>query len=186
MKTHIIGILCMGLGLAGCAANTPTTYLVLSPVSGPVYTPPGLAVAVGRVIMPPSIDRSFLTTGSSENVMTVSYNAQWAAPLEPMARTVLARDLAARLPGHLVVMPGDNVPPHALVVSLNVVTFLPYPADVVLEADWSIADTGLKTAQTGRARITTPSATAAAGQAQAMSQALGQLADQIASRIAGH
>lgn len=180
-----IGILCMGLGLAGCVANTPTTYLVLSPVSGPVYTMPGQAVAVGQVMMPPAIDRSFLTTGNSETVMTVSDTAQWAAPLEPMAQTVLARDLAVRLPGHRVLMPGDNMPAQALVVSLNIVTFLPYPADVVLEADWSVTDMASKTLQTGRVRITTPSATTAAGQAQAMSRALGQLADQIASRIAG-
>lgn len=179
-----IAFLIVALGLAGCTANKPVTYLVLSPVPGPVYQASGQTIAVGAVSMPPSIDRSALTTGRSATTLSISYDAQWAAPLETMAQTVLARDLAARLPGHRVLMPGDNVPGQALIVSANIVTFLPYTGHVVLAADWNAATNMAKIMETGRVQIITPSSATPQAQALAMSQALGHLADEIASRIA--
>lgn len=185
MKTPLITAFAIVFGLAGCTANKPMTYLVLSPVYGVIYQASGPMIAVGQVIMPPAIDRSFLTTGNSQTTLAVSYNAQWAAPLGGMAQTILARDLAARLPGHNVLMPGDSAASKALMVGVNVINFLPYPDHVILEADWSITDTAAKMCvQRGRAKIVMPSTAAPAGQAQAMSRALGALADQIAARIA--
>lgn len=185
MKTPLLASLLVLLGLTGCAARKPMTYLVLSPVSGPVYRVSGPPIAVGQVAMPPAIDRSFLTVGESKTTLAVSYNAQWAAPLGGMAQTILARDLAARLPDHVVLMPGDVMSGNVLVIAVNVFNFLPYPGQVVLDADWSIAHADSKTVmQAGRERLVTPSSTTPAGQAQAMSQALGMLADQIAARIA--
>lgn len=181
----LIAFLMIALGLVGCTTNKPLTYLVLSPVPGPVYPASGQTIAVGDVSMPPSIDRSALTTGSSDTTLNISYDAQWAAPLGAMAQTVLARDLAIRLPGDRVLMPGDNVPGQALIVSANIVTFLPYAGHVVLAADWNAATNAAKTMETGRVQIITPSSAVPQAQALAMSQALGHLADEIASRIVG-
>lgn len=181
---HGIMAVAVALGLGGCASTPPTTYLVLSPTRGPVYAAEGGAVAVGRVTLPATVDRSFLTTGNGENTLDISYNAQWAAPLEAMAQTTLARDLATRLPEHKVLMPGDNVPSNALVVVVNAVTFMPYQDRVVLEADWSAAKTTTKAAFSGRVNIVVPSSAAANNQAQAMSQALGILSDKIAQQVA--
>lgn len=183
MKQMII-TLALAFGLAGCTANAPMTYLVLSPTAGPVYPAAGTSLAVGRVAIPPVLDRSFLMTGRGENVLDINYNAQWAAPLEGMAQTILARDLAERLPDRKVLMPGDDVPASADIVSVNVITFLPYPDHVVLEADWSMADATGKVVQGGRVTITVPSSSLVEAQAQAMSQALGLLADKIAEEIA--
>lgn len=174
--------LCLVFGLSGCAGHSPMTYLVLSPASGPIYAVAGTDVAVGRVSMPPAIDRSFLTTGSGENTLDINYNAQWAAPLEPMAQITLARDLAARLPGHTVLMPGDNVPDDALIISVNIITFLPYADHVVLAADWR-ASGGKNQPVGGRVNSLVSSGPTAQDQAQALSQALGQLADKIAEKI---
>lgn len=179
-----IAILWIALGLAGCSTASPMTYLILSPVSGTVYASSGPAVAVGQVAIPPAIDRSFLTTGSSATTLQISYNARWAAPLGGMAQTILARDLAARLPEHDVLMPGDPVPAKALIVSINITTFLPYPDQVVLEADWSLSRPGGQIMRSARVQIVTASAATPGAQAQAMSQALGQLADKIAQHIA--
>lgn len=184
MKHTTIALL-LAFGLTGCAANLPMTYLVLSPTAGPVYADAGPDVAVGRVSMPSVLDRSFLMTGHGENVLNINYNAQWAAPLAGMAQTILARDLAARLPDHRVLMPGDTIPSNASVVSVNVITFLPYLDHVVLEADWSAADATGKTGQGDRVVITTPSSSSPQAQAQSMSVALGQLADKIAEELAG-
>lgn len=182
---YVIIMLGLAFGLAGCTTNPPMTYLVLSPTVGAVYTATGPGVAVGRVAMPPALDRSFLMTGLGENVLNINYNAQWAAPLEGMAQTVLARDLATRLPEHRVLMPGDTIPSNVSVVLVNVTTFLPYPDHVVLEADWSAVDATGKAGGGGRVVIRTPSSASAQAQAGAMSQALGQLADKIAGQLAG-
>lgn len=176
-------ILLATLSLAGCASNAPLTYLVLSPVAGQAYSASGPDIAVGRVAMPPAIDRSFLTTGTGENTLMVSYNAKWAAPLETLAQASLAKDLATRLPNHMVLMPGDHVPANTVIVSVNVSTFLPYANQVRLEADWRTFNQATQQAQTGRTSIDVPTTANATAQAQAMSQALGQLADQIAARI---
>lgn len=171
------------LGLASCASNAPLTYLVLSPVAGQAYSAAGPEIAVGRVTMPPAIDRSFLTTGEGENTVTISYNAKWAAPLETLAQTTLAKDLATRLPNHMVLMPGDHVPANTMIISVNVSSFLPYEHQVRLEADWRAFNPITQQAQTGRTTIHVPTSSDATAQAQAMSQALGQLADQIAAQI---
>lgn len=142
-------------------------------------------MAVGRVDMPAALDRSFLMTGSGENVLKINYNAQWAAPLEGMAQTVLARDLAARLPDHRVLMPGDDILGNVSIISVNIITFLPYSDHAVLEADWSVTDATGKVVQSSRETITTSSSSSVEGQVQAMSQALGGLADKIAGRLAG-
>lgn len=159
------------------------TYLVLSPVSGPIYAAPGVSVAVGQVSIPPVIDSSFLTTGDSENTLNINYNVQWAAPLEPMVQTILACDLSERLTGHSVLMPGDNIPNDILIVSVNVITFLPYADHVVLAADWRASSGKKQEVLEGRVHIFVASSTSAKDQAQSMSQALGQLADKIAGKI---
>lgn len=183
MKTAFTSLF-LALGLMGCTSQQPITYLVLSPVGGPVYEAAGSPLAVARVVMPASIDRDFLTTGNGENTMIVSNQAMWAAPLEGQAQTIIARDLAARLPGHKVAMPGDHVPEGAMIVSVNVITFLPYPDHVVLAADWRVTAPEMTSPREGRVRVVVPAGAGAAAQAQGMSQALGQLADKIARQVA--
>lgn len=183
MKTALTTLF-LALGLTGCVSQKPVTYLVLSPMAGTVYEAPGAPLAVGRVSMPAAIDRDFLTTGIGENTILVSDHAMWAAPLEGQAQTILARDLAARLPGHKVSMPGDQLPEKAMIVSVNVITFLPYPDHVVLAADWRVTQPAVIAPVSGRVRIIVPAGVSPPAQAQAMSAALGQLADQIARQVA--
>lgn len=179
-----IAALCVVFGLSACASNAPMIYLVLSPVSGPVYTAPGANIVVNRVLIPPEIDRSFLTIGNGNNALDINYNAQWAAPLDAMAQTILARDLAERLIGHNVLMPGDNVPSGTRIISVNIITLLPYANHVVLAADWHVSSGKTQGELSGRVHILMASSSNAKDQAQAMSQALGQLADKIAGQIA--
>ena len=183
MKRSSLTALLVSLGLTGCASNAPLTYLVLSPVPGQVYRAAGPEIAVGRVSMPAAIDRSFLTTGTGENTVMVSYNAKWAAPLETLAQATLAKDLSARLPNHMVLMPGDHVPANTMIVSVNVSRFLPDATQVCLEADWRAFNPATQQARTGRTTIYVPTSSNATAQAQAMSQALGQLADHIAAQV---
>lgn len=171
--------------LAGCA-STPTTYLALTPVPGPVIPVSGPPVAVARVAMPAAIDRLYLTTATGPTTLNVASHARWVAPLGGQARSALAHDLASRLPDTDVLMPGDPVPHGARIVFVNVSKFLPEPGHVVLDADWRVtAGDDHPTVASGRAHIRVPAGPAPSEQAEAMSKALGRLADTIAARTGG-
>ena len=169
------------LGLAGCAGQR-TTYLALSPTSGPTFHARGPAIAVAHVPMPPTIDRIYLTTETGPNTRAVSRRARWTAPLAGQAQAILARDLARRLPERHVTMPGDPVPHAAVMVHVGVTEFMPHPGHVVLAADWRGVRAG-KAVAAGRVRIVEHCGTKPAAEAHAMSVALGRLADRIAARL---
>ena len=169
------------LGLAGCAGQR-TIYLALSPTSGPRFHTRGAAIAVAHVLMPPTIDRIYLTTATGPNTRDVSRRARWTAPLAGQAQAILARDLARRLPERRVAMPGDPVPRAALLVHVEVTDFMPHPGHVVLAADWRGVRAG-KAVAAGRVRLVERCGTKPAAEAHAMSVALGRLADRIAARL---
>lgn len=175
--------------LAGCAGK-PTTYLTLQ-TAGPPAGPPGQeggpAIAVSQVEIPPSIDRLHFTTATGQGTLHVAGDTQWAGPLGPMSRIVLAQDLAARLPGRDVLMPGDTVPQGgAALVQVTVQKFMPDASGTVtLQADWSVSKPdGNGELARGRFARTVPGAARPAAEAQDMSKALGLLADAIAAKIA--
>lgn len=177
--------------LSGCAAAPPITYLQLAPVSGPVVQTArtGPPVRVAQVEMPPTIDRLSLTRQTGASTLAVDPNASWAAPLDGMATSVLAENLASRLPGTKVLIPGEVIPPGAVrVVRVDVLRFLPIAAagteHVALDADWQVVTSRNRIAHSGHAEISVASAAGAAAEAAAMSDALGKLADQVAAAIA--
>lgn len=178
--------------LAGCAAAKPMTYLSLAPVPGaPVTAAAGKPITVAHVEMPPSIDRLALTTESGPSTLDLDPNATWAAPLGEMATQVLAQDLASRLPGSTVLMPGEAIPAGgARVVRVDVLRFLPInepgSEKVVLDANWQMLSPGGAVLHGNQARIEVPSGPGAAAEAEAMSTALGQLADRIAAALGAH
>ncbi|WBO61163.1 PqiC family protein [Acidocella sp. MX-AZ03] len=104
-------------------------------------------------------------------------------PAGPMARIVLAQDLAARLPEAKVLMPGDPVPPNgAASVHVSMQEFMPDGAgSVALQADWFVTapQAGGLLAQ-GRFSRALPCGKSPAAQAREMSGLLAHLADTIA------
>lgn len=179
MRRHLI--LASLLALAACASK-PTTYLALAPMPGSIHSGGGMPVAVAHVAMPASIDRLYLTSATGPNTLHVANHARWGAPLGGEAQSALAADLAQRLPGIEVSMPGDPLPRGARTVHVNVTRFLPDPAWVALDADWRVTARRRILAR-GRVRIRVPAGATPGGKAQAMSIAIGRLADQIAARI---
>lgn len=178
--------------LAGCSGGRPTRYLSLAPVPGPAVTVPRDApVAVARVQIPAALDRLRLVRGSGVETATVAPHTEWIAPLDGMTQLVLARDLAARIPGTHVLMPGDPVPSGGVrLVRVNVLRFLPVlqgpdAGRVVLEADWAVLGRhGGRSLASGRTRIVVAGGPDGAAQAAAMSATLGRLADRIATGLA--
>lgn len=177
--------------LAGCGAGPPMTYLQLAPVSGPVVSTvrTGPPITVAQVEMPPAIDRLGLTRETGTSTLAVDPTASWAAPLDGMATTVLAENLATRLPGSKVLMPGEAIPPGARrIVRVDVLRFLPSAASgaehVALDAEWQVLTSGGRIEHSGKAQIRAASGPGAAAEAAAMSEALGELANRIAGAIA--
>ncbi|HTJ91020.1 MAG TPA: PqiC family protein [Acidocella sp.] len=185
MRTGAL-LICV-LVLSGCAGK-PTTYLALAPTGTvqPQSLPAVPVLAVSAVDIPPAIDRLHFTTGTAPGVLHVAGDTVWAGPLGPMARIVLAQDLAARLRGSTVLMPGDALPPGgAATLHVTIQSFMPDEAGTVsLQADWSVAAPDGKTILArGRFAHTMPGGSQPAAEAQTMSTALGGLADAIATAL---
>lgn len=175
--------LLLALGLAGCAGK-PTTYLTLSPVPGPARVAAGAPLAVSRIDIPPAIDRSGFTTATGPATLSVAGDTKWAGPVGVMGQIALARDLADRLSGVQVLMPGDPLPAGgARQVQVNIQTFLADGSGAVtLDADWAITGSdGAAVQQQGRFDVTLQGGTKPAEEAATMSRALGELADRIAA-----
>jgi len=170
--------------LAGCA-GPKTTYLTLAPIPGTRAETASPPLAIARVRMPAAIDRLYLTTATGPATMAVADHARWVAPLGGEAQSVLAADLAERLPATTVLRPGDPTPNGgARMVEVNVTWFLPGPDGVDLDAGWRVtARRDHRSIALGRATITVPAGATPAAQAEAMSIALGRLADRIAAGL---
>jgi uncharacterized lipoprotein YmbA len=185
MRTRAL-LMCV-LVLSGCAGR-PTTYLALAPTgtARPQTVPAVPVLAVSAVDIPPAIDRLHLTTGTSPGVLHVAGDTVWAGPLGPMARIVLAQDLATRLPGSTVLMPGDALPSGGTAtVHVAIQSFMANEAGTVnLQADWSVtAPDGKTILARGRFAHTVAGGSQPAAEAQTMSAALGGLADAIATAL---
>jgi len=181
--------LAVSLLIAGCTAAPPITYLRLAPVPGPTLTATGTPVTVAHVVMPPVVDRLALVTETGESTLETAENANWAAPLDEMATTVLAQDLASRLPRIAVLMPGEVLPSGGVrTVRVDVLRFLPVNGAsrgyVALDADWQVLSAPGTVTESGRSGIRVPRAPGAPAAAAAMSTALGRLADRIAAALA--
>ncbi len=171
--------------LSGCAGK-PTTFLTLNEAStAQAFGVSGITVAVSRVDIPPSIDRTQFTTATGPATLHVAGDTRWAAPLSGMAQIVLARDLAARLPRADVLMPGDPVPAGGVVqLRVNIQTFIADSAGLVtLDADWSITAPQGQIVKQGRFNLALQGSVQPGAEAETMSALLGRLADTIAQRL---
>lgn len=182
-----ISLLLLVLALAGCAGKS-TIYLTLSavPPRDTDNTAGGATVAVSHVQLPPSIDRTQLTTATGPATLHVAGKIRWAGPLDGITQIVLARDLAARLPDMTVLMPGDSVPPAGVrQVRVNIQDFMPDQSGTVsLAADWSVLmSNGQTILRQGRFQVTLPGNPEPGGEAETMSTAVAQLADAIAHEL---
>lgn len=179
----------LALATAACTSSPPTHFITLHrvpPANGP-SPDTGQALAMGRVTLPPELDRDSLVRRASRDRIEVSPIVSWPADLDTVVRRTLAFDLAARLPDGRVVLPGQPRPPGAL--RLVVVTLERFSAGaddrVVLAGRWALVDA--ETQQPLLARDVHVEVPAESGNpddiAGAMSLALGRLADQVVAEL---
>ena len=187
--TACLILVLMTMALNGCGSSPPTEFITLDAAfphhSVPVYAGP--PVVVGRMTLPPELDRLSLVRRAQANRLNINGVVKWAAPLDLLVRHALAVDLADRLPPGAVIIPGEPQPQkHAL---LLVVVFNRFSADlsgeVKLQAVWTLMEaTSGKVLLTRTSSVTASAASTGVGDiAAAISQALGKLSDVMATVI---
>src|SRR5581483_1764557 len=146
-------------------------------------------IQVVAVHVPPSLDRLELVARTGPNSVRIDDGDRWSAPLADMARSVLAQDLAARLPAGAVVMPDAPMPPGTQRLVVTMAQFgLDADGAARLVASWSLLTGDDDTVALRRqvALTAAPAQSGAAGDAAAMSALLGQLADRVVDALPSH
>lgn len=135
----------VAIALSGCSVlgSSPKTHfytLTAAETAGARHgTPLAHPLSVAAVHIPPSLDRQSMVLHTDANAVEISGTDRWTGPLGSMARRVLSRDLAARLPEASVIPPDAPAPPDTRKIVVTVSRFGPVAGgDVVLDANWSV------------------------------------------------
>jgi uncharacterized lipoprotein YmbA len=179
--------MCLPIAIAtGCSHSPPTEFFTLHsiPPDTSVHGAAGTPVRVGAVHIPAMLDRPQLVAERSDDRLDIREERRWGAPLDEMARRVLSENLAARLPGGMVLDATSPAAADARNIVVDIREFEPDPHDrVILDGSWAVGGGGSQPPQAPHdVHIETPAGTDS--QANAMSRALGQLADDIAAALA--
>lgn len=194
MTTNRQGLICawcIGIALTGgCGTSKPVRYYALTAVNAQSDGAPPVArasVGITKVALPAYLDRPQIVTGGQGNRLILLDDDRWAEPLTEGCARVLAADLAALLPGHLVRHHGwlDKTQLD-YVVTVGIERFERVSGGTVkLVADWSVERRGAqqpaRTLRREYVQATDGPSTDAL--AHAMSAALSGLAGDIAVEI---
>jgi len=134
--------------LAGCGSTPPVKYYTLNTLPEMqqgnigVVAPDNIAIGLGPVEFPKSLDRPQIVTRKSQNVIEVSEFHRWASSLKGDFLRVLAKNIAVLLPASRVAAYpwGDQFSP-TYRVKLDVEQFDGVLAEhVLLNVTWSVVD----------------------------------------------
>lgn len=154
--------------------------------AAPVAAVTGLPIGIEAIELPPGLDRRGVVLRERDHRLEVRGTHQWAAPLEEMVIHTLAFDLAARLPGGMMILPGQAKPDGPMrSIYVIIEELAPGPEPVfVLDARWieRQTPTGPEVTRHDRIAIDMPSLDSEEV-AAAMSRALAALADRIVAQL---
>lgn len=196
------------LAIAACSSSPPMRFFALEALapSGGVAaesalpdgqsSQSGLPLEVRSVRVPPTMDRVELIQQLPHGEVSVRDFAQWAAPLDRMARQVLTEDLALRLPPNRVVFPGAAGPDLRNALTVDILSFNVSGGSATMVASWNLrppaaasttsspgTDSPIPTTKTASLRLVAPAAEGDAATARAWSDLMAQLADRIAKDL---
>lgn len=189
-RSLIISIVLL-IGLAGCGGlgGAPVKLYVLGDAAAPIAA---TAAAVGRpslelrtVQMPDYLDNQDILIRGAANEVVASPTGRWAERLSVGVTRALAGDLAARLPGYVILSapPAFGATPQQIHVDLDAFDAR-LDGRVYLSARWSITTPGDDLLASARVALVEPTESQADGAiAAAMSRILHRLADAIAASV---
>jgi uncharacterized lipoprotein YmbA len=181
------------LSMAGCGSQ-PTRFYTLAPLSASAANSAasgtGLAVGLGPVDLPKSMDRPQIVTRSGANELVLGEFDRWAEPIQDNVIQVLAENLALLLPTQKVLLyPWSRSTELDYQVVARVVRFdRAAGGDAALKVRWSV----LSPASGGNELLARESnyAQRPAGPdykatVEAMNQALNDFSRDVAAAVAG-
>jgi len=92
-----LAALCACVGFAAGCASDPAHFYTLSVLAVPGASPSKIAIAVGPVAVPASVDRPQFVVSTGANQVTFDEFNRWAAPLQDSIARVVAEDVGAAL-----------------------------------------------------------------------------------------
>ena len=113
MRVKFNSVLALALlaTLSGCGTSPRTQFITLSAATPEtIVSYSGPPIMIGRVRLPPELDRLSLVRNLRDNRVDVNGVVQWAAPLDLLVRRTLAWDIANRLPRGRVIIAGQPRP----------------------------------------------------------------------------
>jgi len=178
--------------LAGCAGAPPTQYYRLAAQSGLPRPSAAVQIGVRSIGIPGYLDQNGIARPAGGDQFDSFANALWAAPLAGMLQSVMAQNLAQRLPDATVLATGGAIGvPAALFIEIDVLRFDPDPsgnialvAQIAIRAATGAPDWRIQTFTAQAMPAGAQPADIVAAMTTLWAQAADQLADQIASHIA--
>lgn len=171
--------------LGGCGSGPPTQLMTTSAVAEPTHPYLGPPVLVGRVTIPPQLDRLWLTRSEGNGYLHVSNATRWAAPLALLIRHTLSIDLSRSLAPSEVIIPGESESRKSYVALSVVITRMRISsaahgaAHLDMSAVWVLTRPHLPP-QIHHLRLILAPTSNSDSAANALSRAIGKLADSIA------
>jgi uncharacterized lipoprotein YmbA len=189
MKIRLAGIAFAAaaiLAFAGCSSSQPPRFYALSTAAVPGALPAApVAVLVGPVTIPASVDRPQFVVQAAANRVEVEEFNRWNSPLNDSVARVVARDLAIQLASpDVAVAPLANFKP-SYRVAIDIQRFESIRGQAaIVEAMWTVRSVAKGQTKSGRtlARESVQGDSFSA-LAAAHSRALAKLSGDIAAAI---
>ena len=90
-----LALVCIVAGLAAGCASSPSRFYTLSANAAPGTAQSKLAIAVGPVTVPASVDQPQIVVSTSANQVSFDEFNRWASPLQDNLGRVVAENLVA-------------------------------------------------------------------------------------------
>ncbi len=124
-RRHLLQI-ALAAALDGCATAPPAQYFRLAPVAGVVEQTRQELIEVREIGVPEYLNQNGIAKPSGQYQFAASANDLWAEPLGQMLQSVLAQNLAQRLPQVTITASSGMVgAPAELLVEISVLRFDP-------------------------------------------------------------
>jgi uncharacterized protein len=137
--------------LLGCSTSKPARFYSLSATASPGAGATNVAVLVGPVTIPASVDRPQFVVQVAENRVEVDEFNRWDSPLSDSAARVITADLSTQLgTPNVAIAPLVNFKPtYAVAIDIQRFDSIQGQA-VVIDAVWTVRETTSGNTRSGR------------------------------------
>jgi uncharacterized protein len=149
-RTTLFALLA-SIALVGCSTSKPPRFYSLSATAAPGAGTTNVAVLVGPVTIPASVDRPQFVVQVATNRVEVDEFNRWDAPLGDSVARVIAADLSTQLgtPDVAIAPLANFKPTYAVAIDIQRFESIKGQA-VVIDAVWTVRETTSGNTRSGR------------------------------------